>query len=259
MNKGSRKKLMTTTPKQLSIIRRIAMKSGILATSRRGAAALLVASLCLQGGLSLGAETAAPPAMPPMAPAPAGQYQLDKSHASLLLRVNHLGFSNYTTRFSRYDAELTFDPSNLPASKVVATIDASSLEMDGAPTKCLDIVKGPQFLDAAKFPQIVFKSARVRMTGAKSMQISGTLTLHGVTRPMILAATFNGGYPGMPNMDPHARVGFSAHGSFKRSDFGMAFGVPAPGTTMGVGDVIDFSIEAEFTGPALATPAAASH
>jgi polyisoprenoid-binding protein YceI len=76
---------------------------------------------------------------------------------------------------------------------------------------------------------------------------------------MVLAATFNGGYPGMPNMDPHARVGFSAHGSFKRSDFGIAFGVPAPGTTMGVGDVIDFSIEAEFTGPALATPAAASH
>jgi polyisoprenoid-binding protein YceI len=57
-------------------------------------------------------------------------------------------------------------------------------------------------------------------------------------------------------MDPHARVGFSAHGSFKRSDFCMTSYVPAPGTTMGVGDLIHVTIEAEFTGPALQTPAA---
>ena len=91
------------------------------------------------------------------------------------------------------------------------------------------------------------------------MEISGTLTLHGVTRPLVLTATFNGGYPGVPNMDPQARIGFSAHGSFKRSDFGMAFGIPAPGTMIGVGDLIDFSIETEFTGPPLAAPAAETH
>jgi polyisoprenoid-binding protein YceI len=226
-------------------------------SSSRGAAAFLLATLFLRGAASPAAEPAAPPAMPPMAPA--GQYQIDKSHASLLMRVSHLGFSTYTTRFSRFDAQLTFDPNNIPASKVLATIDASSFEMDAAPQMCFDIMKGPQMLDTAKFPQIVFKSERIRMTGAKSMEISGTLTLHGVTRPSVLAATFNGGYAGVPNMDPHARIGFSAHGSFKRSDFGMTFGIPAPGTTMGVGDLIDYSIEAEFTGPALAAPAAESH
>src|ERR1700730_8229295 len=106
-------------------------------------------------------------------------------------------------------------------------------------------------LDTAKFPKLIFSSESVRMTGAKSMDISGTLTLHGVTKPIILTAAYNGGYPGMPQMDPQARVGFSAHGSFKRSDFGITYGVPAPGTTMGVGDLVDFSIEAEFTGPPL--------
>jgi polyisoprenoid-binding protein YceI len=226
------------------------------ATPSRGAAVLLLATFW-QSALSQAAETAAPPAMPPMAPA--GQYQIDKAHASLLMRVSHLGFSTYTTRFSRFDAQMTFDPGNIPASKVVTTIDASSFEMDAAPQVCFDIMKGPQMLDTVKFPQIVFKSERIRMTGAKSMEISGTLTLHGVTRPLVLAATFNGGYPGLPNMDPHARIGFSAHGSFKRSDFGMTFGIPAPGTTMGVGDLIDYSIEAEFTGPALAAPAAETH
>jgi polyisoprenoid-binding protein YceI len=228
----------------------------ILASLRR-AVALLVATLCLQGAFSNAAETAAPPAIP--AVAPAGQYHLEKSHASLVLRVNHLGFSTYTTRFSRFDAELAFDPSNIATSKVRTTIDASSFEMDAAPQACLDIVKGPQLLDTAKFPQIIFQSDRVEMTGAKSMRILGTLTLHGVTRPIAITATFNGGYPGMPNMDPHARVGFSAHGSFKRSEYGMGYGVPAPGTTMGVGDVIDFSIEAEFSGPPLAGAPESAH
>jgi polyisoprenoid-binding protein YceI len=224
--------------------------------ARAFVAVMIVASFGLQSGFSLAAESAGQPAAAPMGAPPAGAYKLDKAHASLVLRVSHLGFSTYTTRFSRFDSDLTFDPKNLSASKVVTTIDATSFEMPDAPQMCVDIVKGPQMLDTAKFPQIVFKSEKVRMTGAKSMEIAGTLTLHGVTRPIVLVATYNAGYAGMPKMDPHARVGFSAHGSFKRSDFGISFGVPAPGTTVGVGDVIDFSIEAEFSGPPLAMPAA---
>jgi polyisoprenoid-binding protein YceI len=211
--------------------------------------------LSILGNGSLAAETAAPAAL---APPPAGTYKLEKSHASLVLRVSHMGFSTYTTRFSRFDADLTLDPGNLPAATVVTIIDAASFEMDGAPQMCLDIMKGPNMLDTAKFPQIVFKSDSVRMTGSRSMEIAGALTLHGVTRPLVLTASYNGGYAGMPNMDPQARVGFSAHGAFKRSDFGIAYGVPAPGTTIGVGDLVDFSIEAEFTGPPLAAPAAAA-
>jgi polyisoprenoid-binding protein YceI len=51
-------------------------------------------------------------------------------------------------------------------------------------------------------------------------------------------------------MDPNARIGFSVHGSFKRSLFGLSYGIPAPGTTMGVGDDVDVTIETELTGPA---------
>src|SRR5207249_10211605 len=129
------------------------------------------------------------PAMAPMPAPPAGAYKIDKSHASLVLRASHMGYSTYTTRFSRFDVDLTFDPRNLPASKVVTTIDAASFEMDAAPQMCLDIMKGPQMLDTAKYSQITFKSERVRMTGSKTMEITGTLTLHGVTRPMVLSAT----------------------------------------------------------------------
>ena len=222
-------------------------------------ATLSFAACSLDSGESLGAESVGSPTVALMAAPPAGAYKLDKSHASIVLRVSHMGFSTYTTRFSHFDADLTFVPENLPASKVTTTIDTSSLEMDAAPQMCLDIVKGPQMLDTAKYPQIVFKSERVQVTGAKSMEISGLLTLHGVTRPIVLTATYNGGYPGLPKMDPQARVGFSAHGSLRRSDFGINFGIPAPGTTIGVGDSIDFSIEAELIGPPLATPADQSH
>lgn len=219
------------------------------------AATILVLLLGLPVTMALGAEPAAPPPMPAPSMPPAGDYHLEKSHASLIMRVNHLGFSTYTTRFSHFDSELSFDPGNIAASKVSTTIYADSFEMDGAPSMCLDIMKGEQMLDTKKYPTILFKSEKVRMTGPKSMEITGAFTLHGVTRPMVLKATYNGGYAGMPNMDPQARIGFSAHGQFKRSDFGIKFGVPAPSTTMGVGDLVDFAIEAEFIGPPLAAEA----
>jgi polyisoprenoid-binding protein YceI len=216
--------------------------------------AILALLLCIPV-VSHGAEPAAPSPKLAASVPPAGVYHLEKSHASLVMRVNHMGFSTYTTRFSRFDAELTFDPMNIVASKVSTTIDADSFEMDSAPSMCLDIMKGDQMLDTKKYPKITFTSQKVRVTGAKSMEITGAFTLHGVTRPMVLKATYNGGYAGMPNMDPQARIGFSAHGQFKRSDFGMKFGVPAPGTTIGVGDLVDFSIEVEFVGPPLAAAA----
>ena len=185
---------------------------------------------------------------------PAGSYKLDREHASLIFRVNHLGFSNYTARFKRFDAKLEFDPRNLAASKVTATIDPDSLETDYPYPAKLDFnaqLKGAEWLNVAAFPEMRFESRRIDVTGENTVRINGDLTLHGVTRPMVLEARFNGGYAGHP-MDPHARIGFSAHGTLKRSQFGIAYGIPAPGTTLGVSDDVNIVIEAEFTGPPLA-------
>ncbi len=88
---------------------------------------------------------------------------------------------------------------------------------------------GEQWLNGAKFPEITFRSTSGETTGPRTMRINGELTLRGVTRPMTLDARFNGGYAGHP-MDKNARIGFSAHGVLKRSDFGISFGIrrPAP-------------------------------
>ncbi len=214
--------------------------------------------------LAVGAMTAcAPPAAqapasgaptPVPAPAvasdaPAGEYVMDLSHTSLTLRVSHLGLSNYTARFTRLDGKLAFDPANPAGQSVTATIDAASLQTNFPdPAKLdFDAQLGREFLDVARHPTITFVSTRVEPTGPRTARVTGDLTLHGVTKPVALEATFNGGYKA-GSMDPSgARVGFSAKGSFKRSDFGIAYGLPAPGTTMGVGDPIEVVIEAEFT------------
>ena len=206
------------------------------------------------------ANAAAASAVPPASTLkiPAGDYTLDKSHASLIFKVNHLGFSSFTARFTRFDATLRFDPARPASARVEATIDPRSISADNAPAGFLESLQGADWLDAAKFGQMTFRSTSVTAAGARRLRVTGDFTLHGVTRPLTLAVAFNGGYAGHP-MDPNARIGFSGHGKFKRSDFGISFGIPAPGSQMGVGDEVEIVLQAEFTGPPLpAAPASAA-
>jgi polyisoprenoid-binding protein YceI len=192
------------------------------------------------------ANTSAP--LPPYAgKIPAGSYTLDKSHSTLIFRVNHLGFSKYTARFTVYDATLQFDPANLAAAAVDVTIDPASITIDNPPPGFADALRGAQWLDTQQFGQITFHSTKVDLVPDGPMRVHGELTLHGVRRPVVLAVTFNGGWAGHP-LEPHARVGFSAQGSFKRSDFGITSGIPRPGNNVGVSDQVDLIIEAEFFG-----------
>jgi polyisoprenoid-binding protein YceI len=216
--------------------------------------ALLALAACSPKPAETRSEPPPAAAAKPAAPAvtvPGGAYTLDKTHASLVFTVNHLGFSHYTASFTDFDARLNFDPARPEATTLEATINPRSLSLPSPPRGFKDELTGPQWLDAAQYPAITFKSTKVEVTGANTAKVTGDFTLHGVTRPVSLDVVFNGGYAGHP-MDPNARIGFSAKGVFNRSDFGIAFGVPAPGTTMGVSDAVNVAIEAEFSGPPLA-------
>lgn len=207
-------------------------------------AAILVLAACSPD--APGAEESPAPAA---SDAPAGHYTLDKAHASLVFRVDHLGFSNYTGAFKRFDAALDFDPANPETMRVEATIDPSSLDLGAPPEGFLAALLGPEWFDAGAFPEMTFTSTAVALTGPDRARITGDFTLRGVTKPVTLDVVFNGGYAGYPPYDPQARIGFSVHGTLKRSDFGIAFGIPEEGSTLGVSDEVDFMIEAEFTGP----------
>lgn len=184
---------------------------------------------------------------------PAGDYKVDKPHTTLIFRMNHLGFSHYTARFRRIDAELRFDPHNLTATQLTATIDARSIETD-YPDPKYDFnaeLQGEEWLNAGKFPEIALRTTQVEDLGNNALRVHGDLTMRGVTKPIVLDATYNGGYVGNP-MDPQARIGFSARGVLRRSDFGISGGIPLAGTNMGVGDRVEVTIESEFTGPPMA-------
>ena len=182
---------------------------------------------------------------------PAGHYRLDPAHARLIFSLNHLGFSEYTALFKGFSASLDFDPAAPEKMTLLAQVDPASIETF-YPDPKVDFnaaLSGPEFLDTARFPAMTFNSTRIRLTSGHEATVTGDLTLHGVTHPVTLRVRYNGGYAGNP-LDPGgARIGFSAEGALFRSEFGMDFGIPAPGTTMGVGDLVAFRIEAEFINP----------
>lgn len=236
---------------------------------RRFAIVLALSALaaCSQKDAPPQAHTEPAPATPVAAPAaepagepsraaalapdvPAGDYKVDKAHTTLIFRVSHMGFSHYTARFRRLDAQLKFDPRNLTATQLTANVDAKSIETD-YPDPKYDFnaeLQGEQWLNAAKYPEITFRTTQVEDLGNDALRVHGELTLRGVTKPLVLDATYNGGYAGHP-MDPQARVGFSARGMLRRSDFGIAGGIPVAGTNLGVGDQVEVTIESEFNGP----------
>jgi polyisoprenoid-binding protein YceI len=194
--------------------------------------------------LSAGFPAASPEGLP------AGTYKLDPMHSSLTFQVDHMGFSHYTARFATFDAAMKLDPAHPEKAQIAAQVDPQSLTLNAPPAGFHDDLMGKVWLDAAAHPMINFVSQGVEKTGANTARVDGTLTLKGISKPVVLDVTFNGGYPGM-DLDPHARIGFTATGHFNRSDFGMGFGVAPPNSHMGVSDDVEFVIDAEFTGPAL--------
>lgn len=196
-----------------------------------------------------GAPATPAPIVPEATDAPAGTYKLDKYHASLVFKVDHIGYSAYTGAFDAFDATLSFDPASPEKMAVTATIDVASLDVPTPPDGFLDELKSPAWLDAVEFPAMTFRSTSVALTGPATARIDGELEFRGVKAPVAFDATFNGGYAGFPPYDPNARIGFSAKGSLKRSVFGIVAGLPTPESPVGVGDDVTFEIEAEFNGP----------
>lgn len=185
--------------------------------------------------------------------APAGRYTLDKTHATLHFRVNHLGFSHYTGGFTAFDATLDFNPADPAAMQFEGTVDVASLSLPNPPAGFVTELLGKTWFEADTYPQITFRSTSVTLTSPNTADVTGDFTMHGVTKPLTLAVTFNGGYAGHP-YDPNGRIGFSAQGTLNRSDFGIVYGIPEAGSTMGVSDAVDLVMEAEFSGPPLAAP-----
>ena len=165
-----------------------------------------------------------------------GDYRLDRDHAALLFKVGHLGFSNYVGRFNEFDVSLDFDESDPEAARVDAVIDMTSLDV--ANEKFAETLKGPNWFDAEQFPEAVFKSTSIEVTGENTGTLTGDFTMHGVTKPITMDVVFNGG--GFDRLRGAHVLGLSATTKVKRSEFGVSRFRPL------VGDTVTIEIEAEF-------------
>ncbi len=175
---------------------------------------------------------------------PSGDYYVDKNHASLTFKVNHLGLSNYTMRFTDFDAVLTYNQADPTKSKVEVNINPLSIKTDFTEPNRVnfdqELSNKPEWLNATKFPTITFKSKNVFIAeDYKTGVIAGDLTMLGVTKPVNLNVTLNGSYKLHP-MTQLPSMGFSATTEFNRKDWGMDYLTP------NVGEVVKVIIEIEF-------------
>ncbi len=171
----------------------------------------------------------------PAAAQAADKYTFDKAHTQIIFSVNHLGFSESHGKFLDYDGSFTFDQAKPENSSVEVTIKTASIEMNDQAWN--DHLKNADFFNVEKFPDMTFKSTAIKVTDEDSAEITGDLTLLGVTKPVTMTVDYN-------KSDTHPYSGkyvsgFSAEAKIKRSDFGMTYGLP------GVGDEVEIEIEVE--------------
>jgi polyisoprenoid-binding protein YceI len=149
-------------------------------------------------------------------------YQLDPSHTMVLFSWNHFGYSNPTADLGLGEGTVVFDEQHPANSSVEVTLPLARLDTHVAALD--EHLKKPDFLDADKYPVVTFKSTAVQPLGGNKFKVTGNLTVHGVTRPVVLDATLNkiGPHP----MSKAPSIGFDATASIKRSDFGVGAYVP---------------------------------
>lgn len=165
-----------------------------------------------------------------------GNYVLDPAHGKITWSMDHMGFSTYVGQFTDVSATLNLDVRNPSASKLQAEVKTDSV---GSLNSALDNhLKSADFLDTAKYPTAGFQATTIRLVDADTAEIKGNLTLHGVTKPIVIKADFN--QAGINPVDKKYTVGFDGHAEIKRSDFGINYGVPL------LGDKVTLHFEAEF-------------
>ena len=170
------------------------------------------------------------------AKAQTGSYAIEPEHTRVRFAVMHFGFTKYDGEFRKVSGTLMLDPANPDASVVDITIATDSVMVPNAKLK--DELVGPQWLDAAKDPQITFKSTKVVKTGADTADVTGDFTLHGVTKPLTLHAKFNAA--GTNPVNKRYTSGFEARGQIMRTDFGVKTYAPM------ISDAVDIDIDASF-------------
>jgi polyisoprenoid-binding protein YceI len=154
--------------------------------------------------------------------AAAQKYDIDSTHTQVIFSWDHFGFSKPSASLEKFSGTFMLDTGDLTKSSIQITFPLEGLHT-GVP-KLDEHLKSPDFFDAAKYPDITFKSTKVEKSGAEGLKITGDLTIHGVTKPVTLDARVN--KVGDNPMMKVPSAGVDATVTIKRSDFGVSKYVP---------------------------------
>ena len=149
-------------------------------------------------------------------------YQIDPTHTSVIASWNHFGFSNPTAAINGAEGTIVFDKDAPEDSKIDVSVKIDTI--DSFVKKLNEEFVGADWFNAAKFPSATFTSTDVEMTGDKTMEVTGDLTIKGVTKSVTMDVTLNGS--GVHPMTQKEAIGFDAMTTIKRSDFGIDMYVP---------------------------------
>lgn len=167
---------------------------------------------------------------------PSGEYGLDDHHAYISFTYSHIGFSTPHVGFRNFDANLTLDSARPENSSIEVVIDTTSV--DSRVDEFNGHLRGSNFFDTDNHPQATFRSTSISANEDGTFDVTGDLTIKGITRSVTLDATLN--KAAMHPMRNIPTVGFSAETQIMRSDFGMDRAVPA------VGDEVTIYITVEM-------------
>jgi polyisoprenoid-binding protein YceI len=167
-------------------------------------------------------------------------WNIDTAHSAIHFSVRHMVVSKTRGRFTKWSGQIEFDPEQPRKSTVQVSIDPASVDTADAQRDAH--LRSPDFFDVEKFPQASFRSAQIEDLGGDRYRVHGDLTVHGVTRPVVLDAVFEGSA-----RDPWGgeRAGFSASTSIDRRDFGLGWNKLLETGGVLVGDKVELQLEVE--------------
>jgi polyisoprenoid-binding protein YceI len=219
---------------------------------------LIVAAVLLSGCMTTPATAPSAPAAPvqtalplgagastAIAEQPAGAYALDGRHMSVAWKVRHAGVGIFVARFDTVSGALNLDTANPTASTLTVTVAANSVNtgvLSREGTRAFDEEIHKQAFGSAAHPEIKFVSRSIQRTGPTTGVVVGDLTLKGVTRPLTLQATFEGGR--FVQFRGKQVIAFTARGAFNRKDFGASLSNPMADSF--ASDLVELDLAAEF-------------
>jgi len=169
---------------------------------------------------------------------PAATYKVDPRHTQIIFAIQHMGLSTFYGRFGAISGSLNFDPKHPESSALSVTVDMTNIQTH---VEELDRELTKNVFHADKFPTATFTATSITKASPTTGTVTGNLTLAGVTKPVTLNVTFDGGRDSPMPFQPY-RIGFNATTSVRRSDFGLT-GMMWSGL---VGDDVSLMIECEL-------------